>query len=107
MKVFLTILVVLSISVAQGYKESCEYEGLMPGVEVTALRPRPQIEANVGNMPEVTVTAFRYELEDEAWSGLMPEVVIYAVRPVIEPLAHLHKRDVDIHADALQSPVIH
>jgi len=99
MKISLAILVLLSISVAQGWEEYSRYADLMPGIEVTAPRYRPEIEAYVDTMPEVIVTAPRYKLEDGAWSGLMPEVVIIAARPESEPLAHWNKREVDIKGD--------
>ena len=89
MKIFLAILLLLGVSVAQvGYdQDNNEYEGLMPVVEVVAQR-NDEVGAYVGSMPEVTVTAPRYEYEDEAWSGLMPEVVVIAVRPTVEGLVY-------------------
>lgn len=95
MKISLAILVLLGISVAQGLEEYADNADLMPGIEVTAPRYRPEIEPYVDMMPEVTVTASRYELEHEARSGLMPEGLITAVRPELEPLAHWNKREVD------------
>ncbi|KPK73883.1 hypothetical protein AMJ87_00090 [candidate division WOR_3 bacterium SM23_60] len=89
MKIFLAILLLLGVSVAQTLHDQNEsgYEGLMPTVEVVAQR-FDEVGAYVGSMPEVTVTAPRYEYEDEAWSGLMPEVVVTAVRPVVEGLVY-------------------
>ncbi|MBE0431857.1 polymer-forming cytoskeletal protein [candidate division WOR-3 bacterium] len=38
-------------------------------------------QAYVGMLPEIEVTALRYNNEDVAWSGLMPEVTVTAPRP--------------------------
>ena len=91
MKVFLTILLLMGVSVAQvgDDQNELEYVGSMPMVEVVAQRI-DEVGAYVGSMPEVTVTAPRYEYEDVAWSGLMPEVVVTAVRPTVEGLVYLN-----------------
>ena len=96
MKIFLAILLLLGVSVAQLVPDKAEYVGSMPAVEVIAQRIDNDVPAYVGSMPEVTVTAVRYEYEDEAWSGLMPEVVVTAVRPGFSEIALSYKKEIDI-----------
>jgi hypothetical protein len=114
MKIFLISLLVLSFSIAQNTLEQPEYVGLMPAVEVTALHPDYEAEAQVGimpgievtapryddeipayvgSLPEVTVTASRYEYEDEAWSGLMPEILVTARKPQGANIAYIDKNE--------------
>ena len=88
MRFFLSILLLIGVSVAQETPGRTEYEGLMPAVEVVAQRYAENVPVYVGAMPEVTVTATRYEYEDEAWSGLMPPVVVVAVRNSLETVAY-------------------
>ena len=103
MKIFLTILLLLSVSVAQLVPVRAEYIGSMPAVEVIAQRIDDDVPAYVGSMPEVTVTAVRYEYEDEAWSGLMPEVVVTAVRPGFQEIALSGKKEIDIDLRVIPS----
>jgi hypothetical protein len=95
MKLFLMILLLLGVSVAQVLPEKIEYIGLMPTVEVIAQRYEEDIPGYIGAMPEVTVTAPRYEYEDEAWSGLMPEVEVTAIRPSADILAYSDEKRSD------------
>ena len=103
MKIFLTILLLLGVSVAQLVPDRVEYVGVMPGVEVVAQRMDEDVPAYVGSMPEVTVTAVRYEYEDEAWSGMMPEVVVTAVRPGFSEIALSGKKEIDIDLRVIPS----
>jgi len=89
MKISLAILLFLSVSVGQALPGVDQYDGLMPAVEVTAIRCEYEVPAHVGSLPGVDVTAPRYELEDEAWSGLMPETVVTAVRGASEDIAYI------------------
>ena len=106
MKIFLTILLLLGVSVAQLVPDRAEYIGSMPAVEVIAQRIDDDIPAYVGSMPEVTVTAVRYEYEDEAWSGLMPEVVVTAVRPGFPEIALSGKKELDIDLRVIPSMLV-
>ena len=106
MKIFLTILLLLGVSVAQLVPDRAEYIGSMPAVEVIAQRIDDNIPAYVGSMPEVTVTAVRYEYEDEAWSGLMPEVVVTAVRPGFPEIALSGKKELDIDLRVIPSMLV-
>lgn len=105
-KIFLTILLLLSVSVTQILPDRNEYEGLMPAVEVIAQRYSEDVSAYVGSMSEVTVTALRYEHEDEAWSGLMPEVVVTAVRPSLEAYAYFGINDSSIDVNIIPSALV-
>jgi hypothetical protein len=107
MKIFLTILLLLSVSVAQILPDRNEYEGLMPAVEVTAQRCDEDVPGYIGSMPEMTVTALRYEHEDEAWSGLMPEVVVTAVRPSFEILAYSDNKENNTDLNIIPSTLAH
>ena len=88
MRIYLAILLLLSVSVGQALSDKDEYDGLMPAVEVVASRCNFEGPAYVGSLPAVDVTAPRYEFEDEAWSGLMPETDVTAVRGVQEDVAY-------------------
>jgi hypothetical protein len=103
MKIFLAILFLLGMSVAQLVPDRVEYVGSMPSVEVIAQRVDDNTPAFVGSMPEVTVTAVRYEYEDEAWSGLMPEVVVTAVRPGFSEIALSNKKEIDFDLRVIPS----
>lgn len=103
MRIFLTILLLLGVSVAQLVSDRAEYVGSMPAVEVIAQRYDDIVPAYVGSMPEVTVTAVRYEHEDEAWSGLMPEVQVTAVRPGFPEIALSSKKELDIDLRVIPS----
>ena len=89
MKIYLAILLSMSVSVGQALSGNDVYEGLMPAVEVVASRCDCDVPAYVGSLPAVDVTAPRYEFEDDAWSGLMPETVVRAVRTTPVDIAYL------------------
>jgi hypothetical protein len=89
MRIYLAILLLLSVSVGQALSDKDEYDGLMPAVEVVASRYDYEVPAHVGSLPAVDVTAPRYEFEDDAWSGLMPETVVTAVRTTPADIAYL------------------
>ncbi|MDH4211102.1 MAG: hypothetical protein OEV79_06600 [candidate division WOR-3 bacterium] len=89
MRIYLAILLLLSVSVGQALSDKDEYDGLMPAVEVVASRCNFEGPAYVGSLPAVDVTAPRYEFEDDAWSGLMPETIVTAVRTAPVDIAYL------------------
>ena len=106
MRIFLTILFLLSVSVVQALPGDDRYDGLMPAVEVVAIRCECEVPANVGSLPEVDVTAPRYELEDEAWSGLMPGVEVTAVRSGSDGLAYAVEIEKNTRRTAVSSDII-
>jgi hypothetical protein len=106
MRILLTILLLLGVSVAQILPDEVEYEGLMPAVEVIAERYGSDLPAYVGSMPEVTVTATRYEYEDVAWSGLMPEVLVIATRPSVDIFAYSRIKDSSIKLNIIPSMIV-